>query len=565
MSYKDLQLLQKIKLYNQRQQGSNIGQQQYSGVNENLLSRASDKPLITDDKRNSDYKSVSQSQLNDLNKLKHNLIPLNATYDALQKIIDTQSQNGVLSFELVDKIDDIKHNNLPQEQKRIEIIKLYNNWAKNENNNHRLNIIQNIGSFSKERFQGESDKEYIFRMRQIAQNQPTTQDVIENQKLEEKTILRNNLLKIADIKQTELIMNDSRLNNPDIIHKINSIWNKILTDIKENYVQIDAKDFIDFALESMYNTKVKKEGKLSEKDIDINNVKYIADLELYVDKNVVYNFKTKQKINADVYNSDKEYSELKKLYPTITYLKSVLKSSKTSIITPKKKAISEEDFNDGEEGDDENDEAVPTGNPKKEKAVPKPKKVKEEVKEGKGLHRGFKLISSKSKKIIGRGIDNNKGIKQQEENDFVEFGKFIINADKLESNKLRVLYKKTYLNLKDIPTKTISDNLKDILLELIERQKFNERLFNMLDYKEKQLCILLLDKSNVKKILKIKFNDNQDDFKQKKERLEVLIGEINASNDSPLIKEEAKHLLIWLKNNNHISTQIYNRTIGELE
>jgi hypothetical protein len=65
-------------------------------------------------------------------------------------------------------------------------------------------------------------------------------------------------LEIGDIKQTELIMNDSRLDNPDIIHKINSIWNKIISDIKENYVKIDAKTFVDFAIESMYKVETKE-------------------------------------------------------------------------------------------------------------------------------------------------------------------------------------------------------------------------------------------------------------------------------------------------------------------
>jgi hypothetical protein len=49
-------------------------------------------------------------------------------------------------------------------------------------------------------------------------------------------------------------------------------------------------------------------------------------------------------------------------------------------------------------------------------------------------------------------LNSNKGIKQVDQNDLVEFGKFVINVSKLESNRLRILYKNTFLNIKEIPT-----------------------------------------------------------------------------------------------------------------
>jgi hypothetical protein len=47
--------------------------------------------------------------------------------------------------------------------------------------------------------------------------------------------------------------------------------------------------------------------------------------------------------------------------------------------------------------------------------------------------------------------------------------------------------------------------------------------------------------------------------------LEVLIGEINTGNDSPLLKEELKNILIWMKDNKYITTQNYNKTLEELQ
>jgi hypothetical protein len=101
-------------------------------------------------------------------------------------------------------------------------------------------------------------------------------------------------------------------------------------------------------------------------------------------------------------------------------------------------------------------------------------------------------------------------------------------------------------------------------MELIEMQKFNERLYNLLDSKEKELCKLLLVKSDVKKILKIKIDDSVDEYSTKKSRLDVVIGEINAGNDSPILKEELKTILKWLKDNKYISTQQFNRTLEEI-
>ena len=546
MSIRELRILQKIKEYNQASQGANTSQS-YTGTNKDLLERATNDPdkstyLIAGNNYD-DIKDITQQEIDEFDKK----IKVNISTKSITTVINNLLNSNDLTVSERTLIQNVRNERISKLQKQIKLRDWYNNyWVVKENNAERIKSIQNIGTFSKLRFDGETDEEYISRMKQMALTQPTQAQVIENQKLKEKNTLRNNLLKIADIKQTELIMNDSRLDNPDIIHKINSIWNKILADIKENYVQIDAKVFVDFAIESMYNVSTKKEGKLDER-ITSENVLDFNGVLLTLEKNNIYDYDKKQKIMATEYNTNKKYDDLRKTYPNITALKDYMKEYYDNT---KKPGFTK-----------------PADRKKPEKAIPEANEDDEENINGLGIKKGFKLLKSKTKTLMrGRGLHTStKGIKQTEEDDFVDFGKFIINTDKLESNKLRVLYKKTFLNLKDLPTKTITDNFKDLLLELIEMQKFNERLFNSLDKKERDLCKYLLEKSNVRKILKIKLVDNNDEFESYKSKLELLIGEINAGNDSPLLKQDALQILKWLKQNQYITTQIYNKTVSEVQ
>lgn len=579
MSIKDQRLLQKIKEYNQAVQGANTGQQSYTGVNQNLLQRATNDPdkndyLIYADDNPDPSKDITQR---DLRKFDHKeLLKTSLEPKLLRKTLNAMEQSGdYFTPEEINEINDIHNSLMKYDKKNKALAEWYKKWATNYNDSileHTIGKISDIGSYSKDRLDGESKAEYIARMKQLALNQPTSTQVIENRKLKDKNILRNNLLKIADIKQVELIMNDKRLDNPDIIHKINSIWNKLIAEIRDQYIQIDAKVFVDFALSNMYKVETKKEGKFDRREVDLKDIKMVSGMKFVVDKNMVVDYDTGEVINKELFETDDRFKDIKTRYGNITTFKAFLKSGNAPIgqdsIKPKdepepepvktkrtKKSIPEPEPVDPK--------------PVKAKDTKDPKKVKAKDTEGKGLVGGFKLLSSKTKPLMrGRGLQpiaSTKGIKQTEENDFVDFGKYVINTDKLESNRLRVLYRKTFLNIKEIPTKTISDDLKDLLLELIEMQRFNERIYSQLDEKEKTLCRLLLEKSNVKKILKLKLGGTESEFISKRQRFEVLIGEINAGNDSPLIKDEAKQILRWLKSNNHITTQVYNKTMEELD
>jgi hypothetical protein len=555
MSIKDLKLLQKIKEFNQKSQGA-IGTQSYSNVDLNLLQRATEDPQKN--KIIYDYDDDNNNNItpDDVDKFDYDYvddyIEGNFTVNNIVEVINKLISEGKFSNDEANKFKkNMKYNT------KKDLLKLFNNWLIKHNNevlnynnsqiNHTLKNISNVGSYSKLRFDGETDSQYIQRMKSLALNQPSTDQIKEQRKVKERNMLRNNLLEIGDIKQVELIMNDSRLDNSEIINKINSIWKKIINDIKENYVKIDAKTFVDFALESMYKVETKNEGKLNDRELKYADIKKIDGINFVLTKNTLYDYDENYKISAIMFKNDVKYSRFNQKFKNITEFKefiSNLNQVDNDTLTQKKIKATD------------NDDTLTE--------TPISKKTRSKTK-GKGF-----LVMSNKRIVKGKGLMNpiklnsTKGIKQVEQNDFVEFGKFVLNFSKLESNRLRILYKNTFLNIKEIPTKIISDTFKDLLLELIEMNKFNERLFNTLDTKEQKLCVLLLDKSNVKKILKIKLNNSVDEYSIKKDRLEVIIGEINAGNDNQLLKDELKTILIWLKDNKYITTQVFNKSFEEI-
>ena len=173
---------------------------------------------------------------------------------------------------------------------------------------------------------------------------------------------------------------------------------------------------------------------------------------------------------------------------------------------------------------------------------------------------------TEAKKIFGYGV-------AQRGSEFVDFGKLILDIKKLtEQNKLRVLYP-NHINIKEIKTTAISINFENIITQLLESNRFNNSLFEMLDKGEQDLMILLLQKAGLHihiKGLKSKRDQEveslssemkQDHYTVNKlpkatlDRWEVVKGSILAGNDNRNLVKEAINIVNTFKATGHCSKQ----------
>ena len=116
--------------------------------------------------------------------------------------------------------------------------------------------------------------------------------------------------------------------------------------------------------------------------------------------------------------------------------------------------------------------------------------------------------------------------------------------------------------------------MADLILSLLESQKFNERLFKLLDKKEQDLTILLMSKaglhSYIKDITTKRHNDisqllvatKENDYKihnklpkETLDRWDIVKGEIMAGNDNRLLVKEAINLVNTFITVGHVSRE----------
>ena len=145
----------------------------------------------------------------------------------------------------------------------------------------------------------------------------------------------------------------------------------------------------------------------------------------------------------------------------------------------------------------------------------------------------------------GQGINNN---------DYIPYGKLFIKRYPLDNNMLSV-YKQhggKMLRVDGLPLHSISDNFKRMILN----QKINKNKMK-LSQKEKQLLSNLTTKAKTsltgtKKKYMEKYFLSLNDAEQ---RLNVLLGEIMAGNDSVLLKNEVHELLKMLEQAGRLTKQ----------
>lgn len=150
-----------------------------------------------------------------------------------------------------------------------------------------------------------------------------------------------------------------------------------------------------------------------------------------------------------------------------------------------------------------------------------------------------------------------------EQNNYREFGKFMMNMELLEKNILLVKYK-SYAPVPTIRRTEISDELKDLIHYLFDTGEIDYQSGQKLKQSEKTILDKLIIKSGLN--LQLKYNPNKldDDIDAIIEEFEILKGEIIAGNDNPKIKEDIKEILIKLVKLNKITKAIADDILQDL-
>jgi len=136
--------------------------------------------------------------------------------------------------------------------------------------------------------------------------------------------------------------------------------------------------------------------------------------------------------------------------------------------------------------------------------------------------------------ITGRGVNERKSSVNRY---YVNEKKYYIDMHKLRANTLSVKYTSSDNNLSSLPVQRISNALKNAI-EDTSLNAFNDSKFKSLNEGDRRLM------KRVAKLTKMEIElscDDEDDFQRK---YEILLGEYNSGNNSPIVKAELKKYVV---------------------
>ena len=123
---------------------------------------------------------------------------------------------------------------------------------------------------------------------------------------------------------------------------------------------------------------------------------------------------------------------------------------------------------------------------------------------------------------------------------FIKFGKVMISPDKLYFKNMLLIRNPHGRALTGIPNTKVSDVMVSILMKCLEGQKISKSELNLLSQHERHLYDNLMWMSGGHKIHE---HTIMESAKEMKHRLSLIEGELDAGNNSELIKKELHHLL----------------------
>ena len=150
-------------------------------------------------------------------------------------------------------------------------------------------------------------------------------------------------------------------------------------------------------------------------------------------------------------------------------------------------------------------------------------------------------------------------------NKFVKFGeKFLIDTNKLKSNIIKIIYEKTKLNHPNISISFITNDFKNIILDIINNNKVNEVKINLLDVNEKKYLIDILKKTRLIDDMNLHYLLEDISKKSNLDKFNILIGEWNIGNRNEKLKDDLLKLLNILLNEKMITKKNYGEIIYDM-
>ena len=142
------------------------------------------------------------------------------------------------------------------------------------------------------------------------------------------------------------------------------------------------------------------------------------------------------------------------------------------------------------------------------------------------------------------------------------FGNLHLMERSLKRNQLTIY--RPYSKVVVASKSSITPLLKKMVLDIQNTLEFDQRDYNNLEADEKRIIERIIRSQKNMKNYNIQSLIDQDDLKMKK-RLTILVGQINAGNNSTLIREEMKALLKRLYDNRAISLNKYRNSLKAIK
>lgn len=153
-------------------------------------------------------------------------------------------------------------------------------------------------------------------------------------------------------------------------------------------------------------------------------------------------------------------------------------------------------------------------------------------------------------------------LKSQE--NYKEFGKFMISNKLLYDNILLIKYKKSYAPIPLIKRQKISDDFKEELMYMFDTGQIDYEKLRELSDTENNLFKTLILKSGLYDKLKYNYSQTREKLDDILEEYAILKGEIEADNNNPELIKRCKSVLIKLFNYGKITKEEYNEIINDL-
>ena len=136
-----------------------------------------------------------------------------------------------------------------------------------------------------------------------------------------------------------------------------------------------------------------------------------------------------------------------------------------------------------------------------------------------------------------------KGISIEREPTYAEFGKYAIHLGQLKNNDILNVKYKSLGGIPQFKPTSISDSLKDFILDVLETGKANQRVYDNIPPNERKMFEKIASGAGVFHTLKLKKTITDTD-KEDNNRFDILRGEYFAGNNSPKVLAELRRFIV---------------------